>query len=509
MLLNLFPQRPDHPLADARDLKRILAELHVDKAANAVDELTGWFDSLKHTRNFRLDHFFDVLRQLDDAGQNHLRRLARDYLYSPHLSALERQRLWERSSGYWTNVADLYYLCKKRARLDPKGKGTDAFKVYLPLVDTRLQAARRTRIKWLAYRYESVGRDLWKGLGRTCLAAEAAGHAQKSVALYPGIVGLSSAAQQYLHALVFSSSSMDGLMPQQIELADRLIAHFLSGFVCSRDCQPESVYWIDAASGSPPARLARPPGATRPGLRFFSPAPALAGLEELIHVVERDEVPAGLNLGGEHTQKALLPVLRHLRAYWALQPPQRRHPRHAVRTRMAMLPGFEHSYKVFSGAAADLESEGAVQDWLVENVSLGGLRACFDDSANDRIKLGTLLCLRAEGGENWLLGTARRFNRLAGARANLGVQVLSRRAQSIELRPRRSGFSAAVAIPGIWLRDGEQPGVVRIVLPPGGFNVRESMDFSDAGRLHVLTPVELEASGCDYEIARFHDQTAA
>jgi hypothetical protein len=42
------PQRPDHPLADAKEFKRILAELHVDKAANAVDELTSWFDSLKH-----------------------------------------------------------------------------------------------------------------------------------------------------------------------------------------------------------------------------------------------------------------------------------------------------------------------------------------------------------------------------------------------------------------------------------------------------------------------------
>jgi hypothetical protein len=40
MLINLFPQRPDHPLADSKELKRILAELHVDKPANAVDEVS-------------------------------------------------------------------------------------------------------------------------------------------------------------------------------------------------------------------------------------------------------------------------------------------------------------------------------------------------------------------------------------------------------------------------------------------------------------------------------------
>jgi len=174
MLINLFPQRPDHPLADAKELKRILAELHVEKAAHAVDELASWFESLKHARNFRLDHYFDVLRQLDDAGQPHLRRLARDYLYSPFLSRLELQRLWERNYGYWTAVAALYALCTTRARLEPKERGADAFKVSLPLADARLHAARRTLIKWLAYRYEPVEGEIWKSLGRTSLLAEAA-----------------------------------------------------------------------------------------------------------------------------------------------------------------------------------------------------------------------------------------------------------------------------------------------------------------------------------------------
>jgi hypothetical protein len=76
------------------------------------------------------------------------------------------------------------------------------------------------------------------------------------------------------------------------------------------------------------------------------------------------------------------------------------------------------------------------------------------------------------------------------------------------LRPRRSGFAAAVAIPGIWLRDGGEPDVLRIVLPLGSFDVRETLDFCDADRLHVLTALELEESGNDYEIARFHEQSA-
>ncbi len=505
MILKLFPQRPDHPLADAKEFKRILAELHVDKAAKAVDELVGWFESLQHAENFRLDHYFDVLRQLDDAGQQHLRNLVRDYLDSPQLSTLERQRLWELSFAYWNVVAGHYSACIERARIDPKGRGTGAFNASLALAEVRLQAARRSCLKWLAYRYESASRDFWKAFGRSFLAAEGAGHAQKMVQLYPGQAGSSSVAQQYLHALVFFASAMDGLLPQQIELADRVITHFVPSFICSSDCRPDSLYRVDAASGSPPARLASHPQATRSSLRYVSTGPALPALEELIHVVERDEVPVGVNLGGGYSQKALLQVLRHLRIYWALQPPKRRHQRHAVKAKMAVVHGFERSYALFSGMATQPEISTGTRNWVVENVSRGGFRVCFDASAGERIRIGALLCMQPEGGDNWLLGTARRLNKLDG-RANLGIQVLSRQAQSVELRPRRSGFSAAVANPGIYLHDGGEPGVARIVLPLGGFNVRETLDCSLDGSAHRLTPVEVESSGVDYEIARFHDQ---
>lgn len=508
MMLNLFPfpQRSDHPLADAKELKRVLAELRVDKPANAVDEVAGWFESLQDAAGFRLNLYFDVIRQLDDVAQPHLRSLGRDYLLSPGLSKLGEERLWATSYGYWRQLAALYAECAERARLDPKGKGTHAFKASLPLALVRSQAARCNELKWLAYCYGSESDEVWKGLGATYLAAEATGDGQKLVQLYPARQGLCSVAQQYLHAIVFSTSSMDSLTPLEMELADRLTAHFLPKFALSPDCRPDSIYWLDAARGSAPLRLARPPGNTSSGLRFLSPGTARAALDELTHIVERGEVPADLNLGGEYSKRALLPVLRHLAVHWALRPPKRMYQRHPVTTRMQVLHGFDECYSVFSGAQPSGQDRRSRESWVVENVSLGGFRVHVDDLSGERIKLGSLLCAQPEGGENWLLGVTRRFNRVAGRRTCLGVQVLARHALSIELAPRRSGFAVAVAVPGIWLRDGAEAGVERIVLPLGGFNVREIMEFNDEGRRRVLAPVELEESGRDYEIGRFHDQ---
>lgn len=89
MILSLFSSRPDHPLADPKELKRIVGEIPLDNAFKAVDEISGWLESLANADGFRPDLLFDVARQLDDAAQPHLRKLARDYLHSPRLSRSE------------------------------------------------------------------------------------------------------------------------------------------------------------------------------------------------------------------------------------------------------------------------------------------------------------------------------------------------------------------------------------------------------------------------------------
>ena len=77
MILNLFSSHPDHPLGDAKEFKRVLADLPLD-SFKAVDEIYGWFESLRLSDDFRLDHLFEVVGRLDEAAQQHLRRLTRE-----------------------------------------------------------------------------------------------------------------------------------------------------------------------------------------------------------------------------------------------------------------------------------------------------------------------------------------------------------------------------------------------------------------------------------------------
>jgi hypothetical protein len=510
VIMRLFSSRPDHPLGDAKELRRVLVELPADNSFKAVDEVYGWFESLQSADDFRVDHFFDVVRQLDEAAQPYLRQLTRNYLQTLQLSKSEERRLWTLCYNYWGEVSCLYARCIDRARHNPKDG--EALKSLLPLAATRLLAARSSQLKWVEYRYEPIGEDLWRGLGQPYLAAEAAGYANNPVQLYPSLSGLTCVTAQYLQALIFHSSSMDSLMPLEIELAERLVAHFHPDFVFSSVRLSDNAFWVDAASGLPPARMARRPDHSAPGLRYFSPGGAAGALNELISSVERGQIPVEINLGGQYRANVVLPVLRHLALYWAPDPPQREFPRHSVKTRIAVLQGFDDCFTVFAGNVARLGKERAAASWVVENVSLGGFGARVDDLGGgfggDALKLGALLCIQPEGGENWLLGVLRRFNKDSAAQARVGIEALSKRAQSVELRPRTSGFSATGTFPGILLGEGHAPGEARIVLPSMSFNLRQNLELALEGRRYLLTPIELEEAGSHFEIGRYRETAA-
>ncbi len=98
-MLNFFSTRPDHPLGEAREFKRVLAELPTD-AFKAIDEIYSWFESLRQADDFRLDRLYEVVGGLDEVAQPHLRRLAKHYLGSRRLSKNEERRLWSICFNY-------------------------------------------------------------------------------------------------------------------------------------------------------------------------------------------------------------------------------------------------------------------------------------------------------------------------------------------------------------------------------------------------------------------------
>ncbi|KAB2926183.1 MAG: hypothetical protein F9K30_06940 [Dechloromonas sp.] len=499
----IFGRKDLHPLADAHELKRIVGGLPKDNAFRAVDEIVGWLESAQAADTLTVDRLYEAVLLLDEAAQPHLRRLCRDYLHTARLSRAEEKRLWSISHGFWVLLAATYERCLDA--LAAGGKPAEALKNAVPAICARLIAALAAVLKWEQFHYGPSANELWATMGRALLFADGAGVAARGVQLGRS-AGVSSPAQEYQKAMIFQAASMDSLLPLEIELAERLIEHFLPGFIFTAEVQHDCVYWVDLKLAQPPLRLARMPAAAQASQRFFKPGSAHAGLCELLHGLERgDDVPAGINLGGQYYSRTLIPVLRHLVAYLAPVPPQRRHDRHRVKHRMSVLNGLVNAFVAFSGEFGGRPAGLQMESWVVDNVSRGGFGAVVGNITTDWLRVGALLALQPEGGDNWLLGIVRRYHRASDSEGQVGIETLARQAYSVELKVRAASSYAAVSgTPGLLLENRGEPGEVQVVLPPASFDLQESLECSIEGRRCLLSPAALVEQTADYELARYH-----
>lgn len=498
----LFGQKDVHPLADLHELKKIINELPKDNAFKSLDEIAGWLESLQTTSDVAVDKLYEAARQLEEAAQPHLKRLSRDYLHTARLTRADEKRLWSINYGFHTLLAAVYERCL--GSLGDKGRAAEQLKPALPFICTRLLAALGALLKWEQFHYGPSSGTLWQRMGSTLLLAEAAGVASKSVPL--GLqAGLSSPWLEYQKVMVFQAASMDSLLPLEIELAERLIAHFLPNFIFTEEALHDSVYWVDLKLAQPPLRLAQMPAQALATQRFFKPGPAHEALLGLLGILERGgDVPAEVNLGGTYYAKTLIPVLRHLVAYLAPVPPQRKHDRHRVKHRMSVLNGLVNAFVAFSGEFGGRPVGLQMESWVVENVSRGGFGAVVSDIPADWLKVGALLAIQPEGGENWLLGIVRRYHRASESDARAGIETLARQALSVEVKPRAaSSYAAVPGVPALIVQEGCVPGEVRAVLPPATFDLHENLEYTLDSKRYQLTPVSLVEHTADFELARY------
>ena len=495
-------KKTDHPLADARELRRVIDGLRADNAFKVLDDITGWLESLRDVPAFPADRFYEAVCRLDDAAQPHLKRLARDYLHSPHQSIAEEKRLWTTCHDYWALVAERYEHC-----LNASGATTrvgEHLKQALPALSARLIVALGHVFKWRQFHHGPSDSSLWQRLGAALLAAEGAGVAGRAGTPRENSSGLGSPQQEYIKLVAFHAASVDSLTALDIELVERLIANFYPGFAFSAVAEVDSVYWVDLALPVPPTRLARMPSTAVATQRFFKPATAHAAIAKLLHDLERGhDVPADLVLGGHYHAQALLPALRHLVLYLAPVPPQRRHERHNVKQRALVVHGLSQAIQMISGTNPEVGMVPA-ELWQVENVSRGGFGALLDSVPGEWLKVGAVVAMQPNAGGNWLLGIVRRYVRLGQSAAQVGIETLALQAVAVELRTRSaSSYAAAAGIGALLIREGGVPGEVRMLMPFASFSVRDTLECELDGQRIQLTPIAVVERAADYELARF------
>lgn len=498
-MLGLFSTKSNHPLADPKEARVLLAELAASQAAAGLEEATSWCESVAADENLRLDRRIEILLQLDETAVLHARRTARDYLTSPRQGRTQEMRLWGVNHGYWATLCAAYESCQARAQA--KEKGADALKSHQALLAARMLHAYAALLKWDQFRYGPIDPRLWASMGQVHLAAKAAKVSEKAVTLYTVGSIETTPEREYLKALAFHSSSMDKLLPLEIEIAERLIAHFLPGFVFTDQARPDNVYWCDSAKPLPPTRLARLPEIS-PTLCFFSSGAALGAAEALRQQIdETKEVPASLVLGGQYPPRVVLPVLTHLIACWAPRPPMRTHARHHVKSRLAVVHGIAGVHQRIAGVEGDFPD---TESWVVDDVSIGGMGTQVPLGPNDWICIGSLLAIQPEGGNNWLVGIVRRFSRVSDKIGAVGLETVGRTPRAIVADS--GGLKTDAILLESTLSLG---GLARVILPTAAWEDFIPMVFEAEGKTIRLQPREILETGAEFVVGSYRVEAIA
>jgi hypothetical protein len=482
--MGLFSGKPDHPMADAREAKRLLEALPSQDPLKAVEELAHWMESLGGAEGFKPADRLQRLFAVDEAAQPRLRKLARDYLGAA--PGFQKNRLWTQIHEYWRQAGSAYARCMESS----PGQ--------LPLLLVRALRAVGQQIKWMRMRYGPVDQAAWGALNGAYALAEQRKLADARVTAYPGMPETTSR-QEFLKAAIFNASSPDSLLPLQVELAERLIGDFAAGFVLAGAPAPELPYFVDLAKAVAPQRGVKPPEPA-PGLRFLGAGAALASLQALVErIAKAREVPAEVNLGGSYEPEVVLEVVRHLITYWSPLAPERKHPRHSVKSKLSVTHGFDAVLGALGGTGGSLDfgTQGG-ESWVVENVSAGGFGAIAPQAKGDWLRVGALVAMQPEGGSNWVLGAVRRVNRISPREARVGIRTLSR-------APVASTFAmGTVAEPGVVL-NSEPTGEAAIALRAGVFAPGQNLEAERAGHQHVYMPLGVVERDEDYEIVRYRE----
>jgi hypothetical protein len=418
-MLGLFSATPDHPLATAKEARRIAADIARQPPAKAVSEATDWFESLAGIDDFAVALRFERCAELAIASLPHARRLARDYMHAPRQAGPQERQLWRFGHDYWLQLGRVLERCLADCDADPKS----ARAINSATLLTALLMAHGAQSRWLSLRYDPTPESLWERLGQAYLRAVRANVADSESQPFDAVAGVSSPAREYLKTLILHASATHSMLPAEMGLAERLLGRFLPQFALSSETAADAMLWIDAGKPMPPARLTQPAEASE-GLRFVRPGAALPALRQLRDAATTArELPADLACVGLYARETALRVLDQLASNWSSTPPKRKNMRHEVSSRVAVVAGLAAVRRCLAGESDEAQ---ACVDWQVVNISQGGISARLPLAHNGQIKVGMLVGYRPAGSQTWQIGAIRRLVRDNDLHATVGIEKLSK-----------------------------------------------------------------------------------
>jgi hypothetical protein len=501
----------DHPLEDKDDARLLLSDLAEKGPYRALEELASYLDAVKTADRLKPVRVFEIVELLDRTARPFLRKLNHEYVTGDaRLTRFQQHRLWYSAHAFLSQLGEGYRFCL--ARFEVGAIGAAALKPALPKIAGRALRAYGGQLKWSLLRYGPVDRSLWEQLARLYTAAEALGFAPWLLTLYRGERRDTSTEREFLRPLMLAVSAPDGLLPIQVELADRLMAQCSDAFVLAARPGEGLHYLTDLTTAFPPGRIS-PNLTVSPQTRFFGPGDAATRIAQYTAQIEQTGVvPEEMNLGLAVQPAVVLDTLQHLSRYWAPRLPERREARRRRTEHVTVVHEFAEVVANAGGLFFESPFVSNDEEWIVENESAGGFGAFVPKAVGGWVRVGCLVGMRREEGVTWGVGIVRRVIGDEQGNRYVGIQMLATGGAAVTVFPHRTGTGPAadvsaegelcVLLPSTTTHSGE----TLLLLRPGMFNARTPLEMHAYDRRYRLDPESITDRGDDYEIGRFRIQ---
>jgi len=535
-MFSWMESKPDHPMFDIEEARRLLAELPRDQPLKALDEVAAWLNSFRGTPGFRLEPRIAITMLLDETGQPLCAELLHQYLAEPHLQDFRGMRLWHAIHAFAKEVAATYAQClaEYRGEKAPPEEITER----VPIVCVRLLRALAEQTKLELMRYLDLEHDIWDGLYQHYRFAEESGFADTMVTAYPGHAIHTSPKRELLRALALYQSSPETLAPEQVEVSYRIAARMVSFFGFTDTPDDSCPYFIDLDHPMAPAHAGKEPQLT-PGMRFFGMSRAVPRLEEIAQQNERGILDEERRFGNEFTPDGKLTVLKHLQQYWGDIYLHRLQERRNISADIEVVHGFKTISKLVvhieldqvvglseeeagmlkkrSGVGlTDVEEKYVSENWMVRDLSTTGLGALMPQVAGNWAKIGALCGLKGRNANRWWIGMIRRLKTDSQNKVHAGIEILTKKPLSVWLRvlgkgaekvsnwETSSGSFDYDYLPVILLPDAHNSYVNATMLMESGSFVPDAIFEAMMGeKSRNIKLTGLLAEGDDYEQVKF------
>ena len=517
---------PDDPMRSPSAASALLANLRGADPVTALNELSGWLESLKHAEDFDQTVRSEVLGLIQETGAAHVSVLLGHYLGDLAEKLVLRELKWKALFDYASSLTQVLCVCATGLTATAK-KDASSLSASAAAAVRGLRACR-TLAKVCLIHYRSAPSNLWRLAYSVHAGAEVADCATTAVHPHPSHKTATTVTQELLRLLMLQVSAPEMMAPEQIEAADRVTQQVGSDFTLRPRGVTDSLFCFDPESDLSPQRAINPHPGQGAAMRYFGPGAgldALARLHKQLGLANAAEVQA---FGKDISSHAQVGAVEHLLLFWAPKPAYTP-PAHSPATAdLLIVHGYaqicQHLSNVESAikgsAALGIATEDAKpqtpEEWALRDAGGSELGAEIPQLSGSWARCGALVGVSVRGSNAWWLGVIRRMHAELGKSMHVDIAVFSRKPLVASLRvlgkgdedeadwETLTGGFASNYVSAILLPDVSQAvGKLNLLLPPEGCKagrVYEAMVGEPSRYLRIL---QLLKRGDDYARAAF------